>query len=310
MAVLQNLTLAESWVTGALTSRPMLMFAGISLASILLIALILRYMLKMGPAQTIAQRLRGWHQDDSGTTTIEFALCFPWLLAIVLILAQSMLLMAGTMYVNYAAYQATRRATIEIPADYTDRGDLAANMYSNDKYSLKYQHIQRAAAFAVLPVAGQFDSGSSRAGDMVAAIRNHYAAYGQSEPAWIESMLAGKVNYADAMTEIEVLETNVIDESDVSFDPLPQNPYRFGPRDVVTVEVKHKLNLGVPIASRIFAEGEHSGEGTGRYSTVTAHYTLPNEGVPVPLPEKPSIDRVTPSLPQATSNNPVDLNLN
>ncbi|MEX2212573.1 MAG: TadE/TadG family type IV pilus assembly protein [Phycisphaeraceae bacterium] len=308
MANSSLLTLADGWLANALSDRFTLVCGGIAVVCAILLVLLLRAMMRMGRIQKMADRVRDLHRDQSATTTIEFALCFPILLTIILVLVQSMLLMAGNMYVHYAAFQATRAASIEIGQDYTANGDLAPNLYTNDKYSLKYERIHRAAAYAILPVAGQFETGTGKAGEMVAALQNHYAAYGVSEPAWVASMLSGKVHYADAMTEIEVLETRVMDEHDVTFEPLPDNPYRFGPRDAVTVRLTHKLNLGVPIASRIFADGDHDGKGPGRYTLVSAQYTLANEGVPVPLPEKPEIDRVTPALPRALPNDPLDTN--
>ena len=305
MAPTSTLTLADGWFTNALTDRLTVICLASTVVCLIILVLLLRAMIRMGKVQKMTDRLRDLHRDQSATTTIEFALCFPILLSIILVLVQSMMLMAGNMYVHYAAYQATRYASIEIPQDYSKYGDLEANYYTNSPYSLKYERIHRAAAYSLLPVAGQLGTGTGRANEMVDAIRNHYAAYGANEPAWIDSMLAGKVHYADAMTEIDVLETNIDDTDDVRFDPLRQNPSRFGPRDAVTVRITHKLNLGVPIASRIFSDGDHSGSGPGRYTVVTAVYTLTNEGTPVPLPEKPPIDRVTPALPQATPNDPL-----
>jgi len=296
--------IAEGWIVQALTSKLGLLLAGIILLSVVILGVLVRATIRLGRASR-QNAIRSLAADSRGTTSIEFALVCPILLILSLVLVQSMMLMAGNMYVHYAAYQATRQATIEIPQDYSRDGDQPANHYSPS--GLKYERIRQAAYMSLVPVAGQLESGSGPADAMVAAIRSHYSSFGATEPAWVESMLAAKVYYAEANTEIEVVETNVISEDDVTFDPLPESPYRFGVRDVVTVNITHKLNLGVPFASRFFADGDNGAKGPGRYTLVSAHATLPNEGVPVPLPVKPDIDRVTPPL-QPINNNPNDPN--
>ena len=305
--------LAQGWLQQALTSKLMLMCAGIFLVSLFILAVLLRASIRLhrgrqrgaspsqaAPANAVSAPLA---TDTSGTTTVEFALVFPILLMLSLLMVQAMFLMAGNMYVHYAAYQAARRAIVEIPQDYTTSGDYPANEYSNSRGSLKHDRIHRAAYLALLPVAGRSPSGggAGAAGNVVDALSSHYSTYGATAPNWIDRMLARKVQYAADHTEIEVLETNVHPDDDVTFDPLPEQPYRFGLRDVVTVRLKHELNLGVPFASRFFADGEHGDGGTGRYTVVVADASLTNEGVPLPLPDKPKYDRITPALP--TSNN-------
>jgi hypothetical protein len=322
---------AEGWIMHALTSKLTLLCGGMILLCLVLLTLLLRATIRLGRAakrqekspgsgvpsleaqtghlktqnsglRTPDSRLSALLADTRGTTSIEFALVFPILLVLSLILVQSMMMMAGNMYVHYAAFQAARHATIEVPQDYTGDGDLTANQYSSGTGSIKHERIRRAAYMALVPIAGQLDSGRGPAEAMVTAIRNQYSAFDANEPKWIDAMLAGKVYYAEANTEIEVLETNVRDEEEVTFDTLPEDPYRFGIRDVVTVRILHKMNLGVPFVSRFFADGENGGKGPGRYTLVAAQATLTNEGVPVPLPKKPEIDRYTPPMP--TSQDP------
>lgn len=300
--------LAQGWLQQALTSRLTLMCAAIVAVSLFILAILVRASIRIHRADRIDRSQptevkaspASLAADARGTTTVEFALVFPILLLLALLMVQAMFLMAGNMYVHYAAYQAARRAIVEIPQDYTSSGDYPANEYSNSKGSLKYDRIHRAAYLALLPVAGRSSGGGGAAGNVVDALSSHYSTYGATAPNWIDRMLAGKVAYAADHTEIEVLETNVEDD-DVTFDPLPEQPYRFGLRDVVTVRLKHELNLGVPFASRFFADGDHGDGGTGRYTVVVADASLTNEGVPLPLPDKPKYDRITPALP--TNNN-------
>lgn len=318
--------LAQNWFAAALTSELSLLCAGIILTCLLLLAMLIRAVVRLGrsarltetsadtsstPARpaTAMARLATFFSDARGTTSIEFALVFPILLTLCLLLTQTMMMMAGNMYIHYAAFQATRHATMEVPQDYTDRGDLGANYYSPGSSSIKHERIRRAAYMAMVPVAGQLgSSGGAGSAEMTTSMTSLFSAYGASEPAWVSSMLAAKVAYAEANTEIELLETLVHPDDDVTFDPLPENPYRFGVRDVITVRVIHKLNLGVPVVSRLFADGNNGAKGPGRYSLITARATLTNEGVPTALPEKPDIDRVTPTLSPILNNNPNGIN--
>lgn len=318
--------LAQNWFMQALTSELSLLCAGMILVCLLLIALLVRAVVRLGrdakttasradasPASrrpaTAMSRLASLFSDSRGTTSIEFALVFPILLLLCLTLTQTMMMMAGNMYVHYSAFQATRHATMEVPQDYTDRGDLEANHYAPGKGSIKHERIRRAAYMALVPVAGQLGGGGGAgSAELVTSMTSLYSTYGASEPAWIASMLAAKVAYAEANTEIELLETLVHPDDDVTFEPLPENPYRFGVRDVITVRVIHKLNLGVPVVSRLFADGDNGAKGPGRYTLITARATLTNEGVPTALPEKPEIDRVTPTLSPILNNNPNGIN--
>lgn len=318
MATNQILIIAtDSWVSNALSSDLTLLAAGIGLVCLILIALLLRATLRIGRVNRASSEQSSitndgsqpspagesdpsFVADTSATTSLEFTLVLPILLFAVLMLVQSMMLMAGNMFVHHAAYWATRQAVLEVPMNYDGNGGLEANLVSNSENSEKYERIHLVAALRLMPVAGRQDSGNAPSDQIVTAVRNHFAAYGQNEPAWVETMLAPKANYAFEHTKIEVMNTriNPVNSHDVIFEPLPTDPFKFGVRDPITVVLTHHLNLGVPIVSRVFADGEHDGSGPGRYATVHAQYTLTNEGVTVPLPEKPEVDRITPDLPE------------
>jgi hypothetical protein len=297
-----SVTIAQGWLGEALSSDLTLTCAAIFLVSLIVITFLIRAMARLGKPQRIARQANGQTsslaallKDDRGTTSIEFALVFPMLLFFSLLLTQTMMLMAGNMYTHYSAFIATRQAIMEIPRDAIDDGGLEANIYTEG--GDKHEAIRKAAYLALLPIAGQEGSGSGQGRDVESAIERFYDMYDRDAPAWVESMVAAKVSYAERHTTIEVLETRIIDQDTVEFDSLPGGDYRFGARDPITVRVMHKINLGVPIVSRIFSDGEHDGKGPGRYTQVAARFTLTNEGVPVPLPEKPDIDRVTQTLP-------------
>ncbi len=329
MATNHALTIAfESWVGNALTSDLTLLTAGICLLCIYLLFVMVRAVRRLGRAENEPAQQSQTNEtpvveneaprtqrpsiiaDSSGTTSLELVLVFPIILFVSLLLVQSMMLMAGNMFVHHAAYWATRQAILEIPADYTNTGGLEANLISNNDNTDKYERIHLVAALRLTPVAGREDAGLGPAREVVDAVREHYAFYDKDEPAWIDSMLEPKVNYAFEHTEIEVLNTriNPVDPHDVIFERLPSDPFKFGVRDPITVRITHRLNLGIPMVSRIFSDGEHGGEGTGRYTEVSAQYTLTNEGVTVPLPEKPPIDRVTPNLPELPPGENENLN--
>lgn len=305
MATTAPVLLAQGWLVDALTSDFSLLCAAITLICLLILFMLVRAVVRLGRQQAsykarashpLLSRLASFLSDQRGTTSIEFALVFPILLVLSLLMVQSMMMMAGNMYVHYAAFAATRAATIEIAQDYTNRGDYEANFYAPGKGSIKHERIRRAAYMALVPVSGQSDSGTGPAGEAVSSMTTHFSTYGANEPKWVQAMLAAKVGYAESNTEIELLETLVQSDNDVTFEMLPENPYRFGIRDVITVRVIHKLNLGVPFASRFFSDGDNGAKGPGRYTLVTARATFTNEGVPNHLPERPDIDRVTPSL--------------
>jgi hypothetical protein len=109
-----------------------------------------------------------------------------------------------------------------------------------------------------------------------------------------------KVYYANEYTKVKVMWVYIdpLDETNVIFEQLPTNPYRFGSHDVIAVQVRHELALSVPVAGRFFMDGEHDASGQGRFAVVEAMYMLPNEGVNVAMPEAPSLQRITPPAPQ------------
>lgn len=236
----------------------------------------------------VGNRLAG---DESGTATIEFVLVFPILLVLILLLVQVTLLMVGNLYVHYAAFAATRAAIVWVPAA---TGGEAVNVIHPDARSSKYRAIRRAAAGALIPVCGRLESGGGSGIDPAVyadALRDHFDEGGGDRPAWVDKLVEQKVRYANANTEINLLVYDP-DEPD-DFALMAEQGHLFGPRDPVTVRVRHRLNLAVPYVRLFFADGEHETvTGPGGYTLVEAQTTLTNQGVDPAMPEPPSVRRV------------------
>lgn len=248
-------------------------------------------------------RLRPAHgpkpAGDAGNATIEFALVAPILLFLALILAQTTLTMAGNIFVHYSAFAATRSAIVYIPSE----NELEpANTLIDPGQSPKQRHIQAAAAVALIPVAGRLsdaEGGSPNAQAFADAFNSHYAAYGQTSPGWVDKLAADRYRYAFARTDATVMRTLAPPRDvQVAFAPIDQYPYTFGPKEPVSVEVRHKLNLAVPYVRWIFDDEDHTGQtwsqrvaSAGKYTLVHARYTLTNEGILDELPPKPPLPR-------------------
>ena len=215
---------------------------------------------------------------------------FPIVMFLVLILVQVTLLMVGNHFVHYAAFAATRSAIAYIPADFSDDGE-GRNTIQPIEGSPKYNPIRASAYLALVPVSGRLDENNDVATDaFVAALHDHFASYGQDSPKWVDTLAADRLRYAAANTTVEVMET-VVSGQDVDYYPITSGEhFTFGPRDAITVRVEHRLNLSVPYVRGIFADGEHP-DGRGKYTEVSAQYTLTNEGISTDLPGPPELPR-------------------
>lgn len=230
--------------------------------------------------------------DCEGTTTIEFTLVLPILGFMVMCMAQTTFLMAGNLFVNYAAFAATRSAIVQIPTAYADE---PANVFTSSPGMSKYDAIQHAAAFALVPVAGRQTSANAAVDTAayLSGLAAYYSAYNVNQPPWIESLAADRLRYALDNTQITVFTTQVND-NDVTFTAVPDGAtQKFQPRDPITVQVSHKLNLSVPYVNAIFADGRNTNS-PGRYRITVAKYTLSNEGILDTMPPKPTIPRANP----------------
>jgi hypothetical protein len=243
------------------------------------------------PVRSIHPRRR-----QRGAATVEFVLAFPVLLFLVLTLVQVTLLMVGNVFVHYSAYAATRAAASQVPADLQGTGGEPRNLIVPSRYSPKFEAIERAAWFAVTPVAGRSAEQADVDADGFASdVRAYLRATGRGQPNWAGTLLADRLRYAATHTRVTMMTTEV-EGDEVVFRPLsPMRLHTFGPLDPITVEVEHDLFLSIPYVWRMFADGERGGVGNGGgYTTVRARYTMSNEGIDPAMPAPPGLPRVDP----------------
>jgi hypothetical protein len=160
-----------------------------------------------------------------------------------------------------------------------------------DRGSIKFSAIHRAAAFSLVPVAGESSDGQIADQSFVEAIRDYYSKSGPTTPGWVESQAAGRARYAAKHTHVHLLRTESVGER-TDFSRITAGQAEFNTREPITAEVRHRLHLAVPYVSVLFADGEHqTADGTTGYTNVSAQYTLTNEGVSDALPEPPPLPR-------------------
>jgi hypothetical protein len=281
------------------------------------------------------RRTETLNTDQAGVATMEFCIVLPILLFMILLLAQVTLAMSGNIYVHYSAYIATRAAIVYIPQD-DGSASGGANFISNGTATPKLEAIRLAAVYALVPVSGRLENGALQADQYKNGISGYYEGYGDGVPNWNKvyspispkatsfsiSSTEARLNYSEANTDIYVMETIVNPDETVEFRRLT-GTYEFGPKDSVTVQVEHRLYLPVPYVRFLFSDAsinqseydtrynakaksfgyDHNDEAR-RYRTITAQYTLTNEGIYDELPDAPRIPRLPPSQRQ---ENPLGL---
>lgn len=236
-----------------------------------------------------ARRARSLVGEQSGTAVLEFALVVPIMIFLMLVLAQTTLVMTGNLFVHYSAFAATRSAIVVIPAATSE--EPPNYMTPQDGYE-KFDAIHTAAATALVPVSGRLRSGSGPASAVVDGLVEHYDSYGRDTPVWVQNLIADRVRYAVANTDVQVLRTVVRNAQEVQLRDKIEDDLPFGPREAISVRVEHGFNLSIPVVWPIFDDDNRE-----PVSTIDALYTLTNEGVEVSLPQPPSergIPRVDP----------------
>lgn len=224
-----------------------------------------------------------------GVATIEFVLVFPILLVLSLLMLQFMLLMVGRMYVQYAAFAAARSAIVQTPRDLSfvtgeQINEIFPDMTDDDS---KIGHIKAAAAWAVMPVAGQSSTTQAVAtSELTDALTASFQAMGAAEPAWIDRLVALKTNYAFAHTEVQMLKFDAAE--DQFYIPDEDGLIAYDPQDSIGVNVTHRFSLTVPLVRKLFQDGETE---DGPYAEIKALAAMTNEGVYMLLPETPSVSR-------------------
>lgn len=217
---------------------------------------------------------------EDGTAIIEFALIFPILMVVAMLLAQSSLLMGGYLCVNYASYTAARAAVVVVPEDLAGEPPNYVALLEGST-SEKLDRIRRAASWAVLPVCdGSYAGRSHYSAALVENLREVYLQYGLDAPRWVGDRLAARLAYAEDRTSVELASPGNPEYLRETDEGLFQF---YAPREDLTVRVRHDLYLSVPYADRILAEldADHAVElGQGKYALrVEIPCTLTNEGV-------------------------------
>ena len=279
--------LTEQFWNNLLTSELTLWCVGLGSAALIGLGLVIVVLHRVHRPLPAANPLT----DSDGTATIEFTLVMPILIFFMLLLAQVTFAMAGNIFINYSAFAATRTAIVQIPADYADDGP---NHYSAYEGHTKHELIRRAALVSLVPVAGREPSSeaSNEATQFVDGLSAFYQAYGRGGPNWIDSLAADRFRYAYDNTAITVYRAQEVEDHTWEFEPI-ETTHPFDGRDPITVRVTHRLNLGVPYVGRLF-NSEPNPESPGRYTLVSAQFTLTNEGKRDELPPQPNVPRQTP----------------
>jgi hypothetical protein len=225
-----------------------------------------------------------------GNAAIEFALALPFLIMLVLVMAQSSLLMGGNLCVHYAAYCAARSAIVQVPC--VGDAQEPPNVVSDPAFSGKMARIKQAAVWAVMPVScGDSEISPSQSvgvAELQKALTTFFAQYGKQPPTWIANRLTRKFTYADEYTTVDM---------NAPVNPPKYRPYGradrlqypnlqqadYVPEDL-TVRVHHTLYLSVPYAAWLFAKASADGValdfGHNQYGMkIDVPCTLTNEGV-------------------------------
>lgn len=281
----------SNWLEAALTSdlslRLFAMFA-LGACTLILLAFILD---RLAPRTSLRDRFLAVLRGQEGTATFEFALVLPMLLVVASLLAQITILMGGNLFVHYSAFAGARSAIVTIPADASLDGGFGRNVITMSPGWPKYERINNAVVFALLPVCGQLEDGPGPGTALANAMSDHFAASNANEPNWVDNLLPNRLRYGLANTRTRLLRTEVIGD-DVVVSAADNAGETFGPKDPITVEVEHDFNLTVPWVSVLFSDGRHDpATGSGFFTTIRATCTLTNEGISEALPPTPDLPR-------------------
>jgi Flp pilus assembly protein TadG len=253
--------------------------------------------------------------DARGSAMMEFALVLPVILFFALLLAQATVVLGANLHVHYAAFAAARCAIVQIPCDYSTTTGEGVNTIVNSAASAagvgsKLELIRRAAVYALVSVSGP-DNAEGRDGVISSApyaqaLASLYTSYGQTAPSWVNNVIPGRVRYADANTNVALVNVATVNGA-VILTPLADQDGKpdgsiqiYGPVDPVAVQVTHKLNLALPYVNKLIFMGVGGGQQAAMvngkqysltYCTLTAQSMLTNQGVPTALPPATSVPR-------------------
>ncbi|MHC4986150.1 MAG: TadE family protein [Planctomycetota bacterium] len=260
----------DGWAHTAVVSRGFLTHAGVVVVGGAVLTILLAVLARAGAA--IRRGRRRLAMGAAGTVILEFAMVLPILMFMLLIMVQSALLMVGHLSVNYAAFCAARSAAVVIPADWTNNsGEGPNDIGGYIDSSAKLLMIRDAAAWAIMPVAGSERDlvGEPGAVNLTEGMHALFGAYNKNSPAWVDRLLARKLQYARDYTTVTVLP--------------PMDGAEYGHNETLEVTVEHTFYLSIPYAARLYAlfdrtDGVEMGE--RHYGMViTASCPMTNEGI-------------------------------
>ena len=257
---------SRAWLTGLLGSRLFLVCLGVAGACSALLAVLGLLLWRVGRPGRATRRAR----VEAGEVMVEFALVFPVMLMLVLIMIQVQQLMAGHICVNYAAYCGARSAIVTIPRSFG--GTEPWNILGDETSSLKRRRIKLAAIWALLPLScGRLEIGSGDPGELSQGLQRFFSLADREPPGWVGPVLGRRFKYADDYTNVRI-------------EP-PADGLKYKSDEDITVRVRHVFYLSVPYAASLFRkltgdDGVTLPFGAGEYGTVMrSSCTLTNEGV-------------------------------
>lgn len=231
--------------------------------------------------------LRNLIFDQQGSSTMEFALLLPLLLAILMVILQIALIVQAKFIVNYAAFCAIRSAIVTIPAKISGNGDIEEpnEMDIGNADSPKMQILRRAAALPCVAISPNLSASlvlATGTGINSSVITQLPKVMVVSPPKdeglnFLKALISrGHYAYNKENTKIEI-------QPNASY----QEDGKFKDNDLITVKLTYKYYLAIPFANRALGTAYSGLGGFGSffsrawYLPITEQYSLINEGEPV-----------------------------
>jgi hypothetical protein len=212
-----------------------------------------------------------WGQPlgEEAASAIEFTLVFPIFLALVLVIWQLLLLVQAAQVMSYAALVAVRSAIVDAPQPPQHQWNRNAVDTVRDKHERAYAAAVTACALISPPLAAWQQPGGTQ------PLTNPISSLGDTTRAAAMAAVAAtaqfngalqteKAHYAAAFTTVEITG--------------PRDGVRFAVDASLTVTVTHKFFLRVPYANHLFSDHVFGQGVAASQRTLTAQYTLRNEG--------------------------------
>ena len=224
------------WAAAALASPLSAACLAVLLAGTAALAMLGRAMWRIGRGRRLG--------SQEGVALLEFAMVLPFALMIVLVMAQSSLLMGGNLCVHYASYCAARSAAVTVPAYFGD--SEPANVVGDPADSRKLARIRDAAAWAVMPISCAGPVCPASQADL-RTLRGGVTRFLGWTPLWMDERIARRLQYSQEYydpgepyrcTEVELAN--------------PAEAPAYGAHEDLAVTVRHVFYLSVPYAGWLF----------------------------------------------------------